>query len=227
MVTKFPQIIKQALAKLDNLISSEFFRRGRSKGWKAMKYDHAENLKALLVAMLYSCCMQFDGSLCRVSGNTARPLTVPEMAQFSKLKQRTAERCLADLKDLGLIQSEKQFKRFLPTGLKVAAVWRVFTKLFWEKLGLWSLFVESVKYAQEHSKLNLKLPLKAVTDNALGALMKKTKQRTLFSEEKRRECQRQNALFRQMTQCRHFANAKNCPGGHQVEEICAMCRKLA
>lgn len=217
MAVNFPKIIAEALSRLDNLVSSAFFRRGRSRGYKAMKSDRAENIKALLVVLLKACCMEFQGGLCRVSGNLARPLTVPEMAEFSKKNQRTIERCLADLKDLGLIHSEKQFRRMFPSGLKVAAVWRVLTQLFWEKLGLWSLFVESVKYAAGHARLKLKHPLKTVG--------KKKTLKTATEEERRRKSML--TLFPLMAFCEHRKNEKACSGCHQGEEVCALCRKLS
>lgn len=159
---KSPRIITEARSGLSKLVSSAFFRYGRSRGIKAMKKDYAEKILAVLDVMLQACVLQFDGGLCRVSGNLARPLTVPEMSHFSEIHQRTVERIIRDLKDMGLIKSEKQFKRLFPDGFKVSAVWRVFTRLFWEKLGLWSLFVESVKYAAQNGKLKLKRPLTKV-----------------------------------------------------------------
>lgn len=216
VVAKFPRIIQLAIARIDNLISSAFFRRGRSKGYKAMKSDRAENMKALFIVQLQACCLEFQGGLCRVSGNLARPLTVPEMASLSKKNQRTIERCLADAKDLGLIHSEKQFIRKFPNGLHVAAVWRVFTQLFWEKLGLWGLFVESVKYAAQHARLKLKHPLKNVGK----------KKSPGNSEEQRRRSKQNNLWFAAMVACEHRPRAQSCPGGYQCAEICALCHQF-
>lgn len=150
-----PRIITFARAKLSQLVSSVFLLHARTKGLKAMRNDYAQKFLIVLDVMLQGCCLEFDGQLCRVQGNLARPLTVPEIATLSNINQRTLERILHDLKDMKLLQSERQFKRYFPEGLKVAAVWRVFTKLFWEKLGLWSLFVKSVKYATQHAHLKL------------------------------------------------------------------------
>lgn len=212
-MANYPHLIQKALVKINNLLSSAFFRRGRSFGYKAMRSDRMENHYAVLTVMLQGCCLQFDGTLCRVSGSSARPLTVPEIASFSEINQRTVERCIADLKDLKLIQSEKQFKRLFPEGLTVSAVLRVFTRLFWEKLGLWSLFVESVKYAQQHAKLKLKRPMKL-----LGTVVK---------PDGRRRSQQNNLLFLAMTGCQHRKRGKPCSGGHQSAEICDLCRKFS
>lgn len=217
MVAHLPLIIQLALAKIGNLTSSAFFRYGRSKGQKAMRCDHAENCKVMLVAMLQGCCLEFDGALCRVAGDTARSLTIPEIAKFSNKNQRTIERCQATVKDLGLLHSEKQLKCASPDGLKVAAVWRVFTKLFWEKLGLWGLFVESVKHATEHAHLKLKNPIKLVG--------KKKTQRMTAEEARQRK--REISLFPLMAQCEHRKNEKACSGRHRSEEICALCHKMS
>lgn len=217
MAANLPKIILEAIARVDTLISSAFFRRGRTKGYKAMKSDHAENIKALLITLLKACCMEFEGGLCRVSGDLARPLTVPEMAKFSEKNQRTVERCLADLKDLGLVHSQKQFMRRFPEGLKVAAVWRVLTQLFWEKLGLWDLLVESVKYAAAHAHLRLKYPLK---------LVGKRKKPYNITEEQRRQSKLNNERAIIAVNCPRFKRAKSCLGGFQASEVCDVCHKL-
>lgn len=181
-----------------------------------MRCDYAEKFLAVLDTMLQGCVMQFDGALCRVSGNMARPYTVPEIAKFSDIHQRTVERIIRDLKDMGLIQSKRQFRRLFPDGLKVSAVWRVFTRLFWEKLGLWSLFVESVKYASQHGKLKLKNPIKLVSKKKSPSVV----------EDDRRRSRQNNLLFVAMVGCEHRKRGPNCPGGHQTTEICALCRKF-
>lgn len=212
-----PRIITLARAKLSQLISSTFFRYARTKGLKAIRTDYAQKFIIVLDVMLQGCCLEFDGQLCRVKGNLARPLTVPEMATLSKINQRTLERIIHDLKDMKLLQSEKQFKRYFPSGLHVAAVWRVFTKLFWEKLGLWGLFVESVKYATAHAHLKLKNPIKLIGE----------KKARKITDEEARQRKREIALFPLMAGCRHRKNEKACNGEYQTDEICALCHKLS
>lgn len=212
-----PRIITLARAKLSQLISSTFFRYARTKGLKAIRTDYAQKFIIVLDVMLQGCCLEFDGQLCRIKGNLARPLTVPEMATLSHINQRTLERIIHDLKDMGLLQSEKQFKRFILGGLKVAAVWRVFTRLFWEKLGLWGLFVESVQYAAKHAHLKLKNPLKSVG---------KKKARKMTDEEARQR-KRELTLFPLMANCKHRKHEKACSRCYQTEEVCALCRKLS
>lgn len=217
MAFKPPRIIPEARTRIASFVHSAYVKFGRSCGLKAMKKDYAEKLITLLDIMLQACTMQFDGRLCRVSGDLARPLTVPEMATFTEFNQRSVERMIHDLKDLKLIQSEKQFKRMFPEGLKVAAVWRLFTRLFWEKLGLWSLFVESVKYAAHNGKLQPKNPIRRVGK----------KKSATAAEAERRKIQRDNQLFLFMAQCEHRKGEKACSGNYMAEEVCAMCRRFS
>lgn len=217
VATNPPAIITLARQKLASLVYSASIRYGRSRRFKAMKKDYAKKVLTVLDSMLQACCLQFDGALCRVSGERARPYTVPELATFTELNQRCVERIIHDLKDLKLIQSEKQFKRMFPEGLKVAAVWRVFTKLFWESLGLWSLFVESVKYSCEHGKLKFQNLIK---------LVGKKKPPDIIREERRRSKQK-NQLFLFMCQCEHRKGEKACTGQHKEAEICALCHKFS
>ena len=225
-MANLPRIITEARAKIVDLVYSSFFRRGRSKGYKAMRCDFAEKFIPVIDTMLLGCCLEADGGLCRVVDGTARPLTVAEISEFSGVEQRTVERILAVLKDLGLLNSEKQFKRLFPEGLKVAAVWRVFTKLFWEKLGLWNLFVESVKYAAEHAHLKLKRPIKTV-GKYIGNIFKRCLKLTDDQKkEQERQSAKNNQMFQDMCSCQNLKCAKTCRGGKKPEEICALCHRL-
>lgn len=217
MAINSPKILLLARQKLSQLVNSPTVRYGRSRGLKAMKKSYAEKFIAVLDSMLQGCCLQFEGKFCMVKDGLARPMTVPEMARFTDIGQRCVERIIHDAKDLGLIQSEKQFKRMFPNGLKVSGVIRMFTKLFWESLGLWSLFVESVRYASEHGKLKLKNPIKLVGKKKPPAV----------AEAERRRSQRDNQLFLFMCQCERRKGEKACSGQFKDAEVCALCRKLS
>ena len=117
----------------------------------------------------------------------------------------------------GYINSEKQQKLPFMNGYKVAAVWRFFTKKFWEALGLWGLFVESVKYASQNKHLNLKRQTKIVG--------KKGKSLAAQREE-RTQSEINTYLFKDMLTCPNRRRAKNCPGGQKPEETCAMCHRF-
>ena len=221
-MANLPRIIPEACAKIASLVSSHHVRYGRSKGLKAMKSAYAEKMIIVLEVMLKACTLQFDGALCRVSGGFARSLTVPEIAFFSHLPQRTVERILHDLKDMGFLHSEKQFRRYFSGSLKVAAVWRVFTEKFWKLLNLWSLFVESVKYAAQHAHLQLKHPLKTV-GKKIGGIFRKFPP---ITKEQEQQSKKNNQLFLDMVNCPNRKFAKTCPGGRNPEEICALCRRF-
>ena len=217
MAANSPKLLSIARQKLSQLVHSPAVRYGRSRGLKAMKKPYAIKVMTVLDSMLQGCCLQFEGKFCMVKDGLARPMTVPEMARFTDIGQRCVERIIHDLKDLGLIQSEKQFKRLFPEGLKVSGVIRMFTKLFWESLGLWSLFVESVRYASENGKLKLKNPIKMVGKKKPPAVV----------EAERRRSQRDNQLFMYMCQCKHRKGEKACSGEYMAAEVCAICRKLS
>lgn len=216
MATNSPAILTIARQKLFQLVYSASVRYGRSHGLKAMKKDYAKKVLAVLDSMLRGCCLQFDGKFCMVKDGMARPMTVSEISKFTEIHPRCVERIIHDLKDLGLIHSEKQFKRLFPSGLKVSGVIRMFTKLFWQSMGLWSLFVESVKYAAQHGKLILKNPLK---------LVGKKKSPTVTKDERQRSS-KNNLLFLAMVGCEHRRCYPNCTGGHQTAEICALCHRF-
>lgn len=217
MATNSPKILLLARQKLYQLVYSPKVSYGRSRGIKAMKKSYAEKFLTVLDSMLQACSLEFDGKFCIVKDGLARPMTVPEMARFTKINQRCVERIIHDAKDLGLIKSEKQFIRMFPEGLKVSAVLRMFTKLFWQLLGLWSLFVESVKYASEHAKLKFKNPIHLV----------RKKKPPAVTEQERRRSQRDNQLFLFMVQCEHRKGEKACSGQFKDAEVCAICRKLS
>ena len=217
MAKRLPRIIYEARAKIASFVHSDSFRHGRRDHVRAMKSDFAERVIAVVSTLLLSCCLEFEGGFCRVSGDTARPLTVRETATLSDVHQRAVERIFQVLREYGLMNSEKQLKQPFMNGYKVAVVWRVFTKKFWEALGLWGLFVESVKYASKNRHLNLKRQTKIVGKKGKSIAAQ---------EAERTQSARNNYLFKDMLTCPNRRHAKNCPGGYKPEETCAICRKF-
>lgn len=131
---------------------------------RSMRTERVGSIQRLLTVMLRAACLQHDGSPCQVTktekGKEARPLTVPELAQRAGLGIRNAERCLRDLRDAGLLGRTPQIRRKNGLGmLGVAPVLRIFTAAFWRALGLWSLFVDSVRYAAEQAPIRMRIPL--------------------------------------------------------------------
>lgn len=144
------------------------------------------------------------------------------MKTASKVNQRTVERIIHDLKDIGLLQSEKQFSRIINGNLTVSAVWRIFTKLFWDMFSLWSLFVESVKYACTHPRLVQNFPLKRV-GKKLGDKFTRAHK---ITDEQQRQSAKNNIMFKDMCSCPNLKYAKICRGGKKPGEICALCHSL-
>ena len=217
MAKRLPRIIYEARAKIASFVHSDSFRHGRRDHVRAMKSDFAERVIVVLNTLLLSCCLEFEGGFCRVSDNTARPLTVRETATLSDVHQRAVERIFQLLREYGLINSEKQLKHPFMNGYKVAAVWRVFTKKFWEALGLWGLFVESVKYASKNRHLNLKKQTKIVGKKGKSLAAQRAE---------RTQSEKNTYLFKDMMTCPNRRRAKTCLGGQKSEETCAMCHRF-
>lgn len=219
----YPQVIQSVLVRLETFIIT-YCLYGRAGIWRAMRKERQEAILKLLIVLAKSCALAYDGVFVRVVNGVAHPLTVLQMARLSGLSRSSAERCLADLRELGFIQSGKQILKSGPDGLECSAVMRKFTKAFWVKMGLWGQFVEAVKYSVAHCKLRISWVFKRVADKTKkvisGALAAKVPK-----EGGDRERQRQNAVFFEYLDCSK-SHAPGCLGGYASEAACALCRKL-
>lgn len=75
--------------------------------------------------------------------------------------------------DLGLVECAQIKRRNRETGLlEVSIGIRRFTKKFWQALGLWELYQESVKWAKERARRKLLMPFKQVSCKAKQAASK-------------------------------------------------------
>lgn len=160
-----PLLLLLAPEKLDRLFeigSPILFCNGRVR---SMRTERIGSIRRLLTVMIRAACLQHDGAPCQVTktpkGKEARPLTVPELAHRAGIGTRNAERCLSDLRDSGWLGRTPQVRRKNGLGMMgVAPVLRIFTAAFWRALGLWSLFVESVRYATtEQAPIRMRLPM--------------------------------------------------------------------
>lgn len=201
-----PLVIQRALERLDALLLNSHIRWGRRQAVRAMRPERRRALKKILTAMLKASTLQFDGALCRVTKDKkrARPLTIAELASFAGLSLRGAWRAIADLKDLGLLKTVKQQRFEVAAGLAVAPCLRFFTRLFWDMLNLWSLFIESVKYARADNKLNFQIPIKIIA---------------------RTRIQERNSCFIQAVECKQRFRGR-CYGGRLAPEVCSICRQF-
>lgn len=200
--TNYPKALQKAEQNLHRLFQQYRYGGGRVR---AMRPERQENLTTLLTELLKLSCLQFDGAACVVRGGKARPVVVPELVRRTGIPQRNLERCLADLREMGLLATGRQIRhRGLNGGFVVSSVLRMLTRAFWEAVGAWSLFVEGVKYAAAKARLTLVFP------QYRGG---RKPQRGNFTT---LEAQRAALL------CPRF-NDSGCRGGHQAADVCAAC----
>lgn len=170
MNTCYPLPIQSALHQLPKLIAS--LRYARPGCIRAMRPERAASLEKLLAAMLQACQLQFDGAVCALHGQWARPKTLQELADAAGLTFRSAKRALADLRAIELIKS-KQIKRQGASGmLEVSPAMRLFTRKFWELVGLWKEFQRYVEWAKQHAKHKFLLPWKKISTKAKSTFSK-------------------------------------------------------
>lgn len=181
--TQIPLIISECVKKIPDLVNSSLFRFGRSNRVRAMRSDHAKNLANVLIVLLRSCLLQYDGIFCHIEKSWARPMTVSEIAAFCGLSTKTVFRCFNDLKDLGLIES-KQIKRKNPVSgkVEVSIGIRRFTAKFWDLLRLKDWFNNACKWAKDNAKRRLLMPFKAINQKIKNEFTKVKDLANLFEK---------------------------------------------
>lgn len=229
MKSQFPQVIQSILARLETFILTSCLY-GRAHIWRAMRPERQKSILTLLFVLAKSCCLAYDGAFVRVVNNgVAYPLTIKEMARLSGLPIWTVNRCLADLRELGFIKNmNKQIKRIGADGLECSCVLRCFTRAFYEAIGLYSMFVESVKWAAQHSKLKISWAFHKVKDKAAKAITKALHgagASKVPKDEKERYRQKENAKFLEYLSC-SAKHPVGCLGGYSSAEVCEVCRKF-
>ena len=172
--TQLPLPLQQAINHLSSFLSSHAIRYGRSGSrHRGMRSDRRQNILAIATAMLHGASLQHDGLICLITRFWARPMSIAEMAHMAGICAKTASRCLADMQDLGLIECTQIKRRNKETGLlEVSIGIRRFTKKFWQALGLWDLYQQSVKWAKERAQRKLVMPFKSVSCKAKQAAKK-------------------------------------------------------
>lgn len=160
-----PIVLQSAMSFLESFIISHFVRFGRSgTSNRSMRSDRRNNILNVVQVMLRGCCLQHKGVFCHISVMWARPLSIAEIACMAGISYKTVSRCIADLVNLGLIESV-QIKRKNPKTrqFEVSIGIRRFTKKFWSALGLTSLFEKSREWAEKNGKRKFTLPFKAIS----------------------------------------------------------------
>lgn len=225
MKNRRPAIIDNILTRLETFVITKCLY-GRAHIWRRMRPERQQSILILLAVLAKSCCLAYDGAFVRVVNGVAYPLTIKEMSRLSGLPIWTVNRCLADLRELGFIQSGKQI--ILPGQdgeVVVTAVMRKFTKAFYVALGLWGQFVEGVKYAAAHSKLKISWAFHAVKNKAAKAIKSALAPAKVPKDEKERYRQQKNAIFMQYLDC-SSKHDPACLGGYSSSEVCSLCRRM-
>lgn len=130
---------------------------------RGMKKSRQDDIIALAIAFIELCCLQLEGVAVALTNGTARPITVPELTRMAQLHQRTCERCLEDMKDMGLIDVTRQTIKRIDRGqviLVVSSVLRSLTPKFWDWLGLLEDFRRAVQWAKSKAEaITLRRPV--------------------------------------------------------------------
>lgn len=131
---------------------------------RAMRFERKECVVKFLTVVLLSTSLQHDGAVCYLNDRWVKPKTLKEMAEEAEISYYQAKRCLALLKELGYISS-KQIKRKnrISGKFEVSPGLRYLTEKFWQAVGLWTLFKQSVAWAKKNCKRMFLMPFKAIT----------------------------------------------------------------
>ena len=163
--TNFPIVLQNGLSLLDGYLDTHAVKYGRSgERHRGMRCDRKNHILGVASVMLRGSSLQYDGLICHFSGKWIRPMCVAEIANIAKICRKTVSRCIADMVDLGLIETT-QIKRKNPkTGqVEVSIGIRRFTKKFWKALGLWEFFKQGCQWAKKHGRRQLVIPFKSVS----------------------------------------------------------------
>lgn len=123
---------------------------------RALHQGRRISLIVLLNELVSISCLALNGACCSMKGHQARPITVPELASRTGIKQRTLERCLYQLREMGLLESEVQTKRIDKFGnLFFTSIVRRLTDKFWDITGLKEQFMNDCAYCKKHQNITL------------------------------------------------------------------------
>lgn len=148
-----------AAERLDALFQLVDLTHGAGR-CRAMRRERRDAIRAVVSALLGRVCLQADGLVVQLSadGREAVPLTVEGIAAVAGIGTRRAKRVIYNMRDAGLVEVKPQW-RWRPDGgrtLLVAACLRRLTRKFWAALGLWGLYVATVRYMQGRPLIKIK-----------------------------------------------------------------------
>lgn len=154
-----PLLLRLALERLDALFNLDDLTHGENR-CRAMRSERRDAIRAVVSALMGRICLQAGGLAVQLSadGREAVPLTVGKLAAVAGIGVRRAKRVLYSMRDAGLIEVTPQWRRRADGGrtLLVAACLRRLTRRFWAALGLWRLYVETVRYMQGRPLIRIK-----------------------------------------------------------------------
>lgn len=155
---QIPLLLQLAAERLDDLFRLADLTHGAGR-CRAMRQERRDALRAVVSALLGRVCLQADGLAVQLAadGREAVPLTVEGLAAVAGVGARRAKRVLYDMRDAGLIEVKPQWRRRQGAQvLLVAACLRRLTRKFWAALGLWRLYVETVRYMQGRPQIRIR-----------------------------------------------------------------------
>lgn len=201
-----PFVIQESLNRFTAYLESPEVVDGRSGDRKrSMRSDRRGNIVKVVRVMLLGCCLQHGGLICRMARFWARPMSIPEIARLAGMTVITVARCMADLVDLGLLESGQIKRKSLKTGqLEVSVGLRNFTDKFWSAMGLLEKFKAGVEWAKKNGRRKLDLPFKGISQkvketfakagDVIGAVFKNLDVKSL---QVKANCAEIQKLFRQ------------------------------
>lgn len=141
----------------------EMLAKARRGLIRSMRSERKEAMVKFLTVILLSTSLQHDGAVVYLNERWAKPKTLQELADEAGISYSQAKRCLALLKELEFITSKQIKRKNKRTGqLEVSPALRCLTRKFWQKIGLWDLYKQSVAWAKKHIKRFIYIPFKAI-----------------------------------------------------------------
>lgn len=170
-----PLPLQKAINSLPFFVSS--IAKARPGLIRSMRSERQAAMIKFLTALLLSTSLQHDGAVCYVSEKWAKPKTLEELAEDSGISYASAKRCMALLTQLDYLTSKQIRRKNKVNGqLEVSPGLRFLTRKFWQSVGLWELYKQSVAWAKKHIRHCFYLPFKAVkqaenTVKQVGSIM--------------------------------------------------------
>lgn len=153
-----PLVLRLAAERLNGIF--DLYALTQADRYRTMRRERQEAIRAVLEALLPRVCLQADGLAIVMDEDQTggKPLTVAALAAAAGIGVRRAKRAIYDLRLAGLLEIKPQWRRRADGGrtLLVAACLRRLTRRFWAALGLWGLYVETVRYMQGRPLIRIK-----------------------------------------------------------------------